>query len=123
MGFFKDVRKLQQAGREASKHFDPAAQMRAASAQMSQMADQATLMSTGEAATATVSAIRNTSTMINANQLCEVDLLVMPSVGAPFPATATVQGAAGVAGLVPGTRLSVRYDPSVPTSVAIVGPA
>ncbi|MEO1055971.1 MAG: DUF3592 domain-containing protein [Actinomycetota bacterium] len=119
MGFFKDVKKLQQQGKEISKGYDPVAQMKAASASMQQMTQQTNLLATGIPATATVNELRDTGMEVNLQPIMEVDVTVFPTDGAPFPATARTQGHGVIAGLAPGTQVQVRYDPADPSVVAI----
>ena len=119
MGFMKDIRDLNKLGKEAQKDFDPAAQMRAATAQMQQMTAQTNLASSGTAATATVVAIRDTGTMVNYMPVVEVDVLVRPDGGVPWPATAVNVGHARLAGLSPGVSITVRFDPADPSTVAL----
>jgi hypothetical protein len=119
MGFMKDIRELKKVSKEASKNFDPAAQMRAATAQMQQMTAQANLASSGTAAAATVVGIRDTGTMVNYMPVVEVDVLVRPDGGVPWPATAVNVGHARLAGLAPGVSVTVRFDPADPSTVAL----
>ncbi len=120
MGFFKDARQLSKMGKEMSKDYDPAAQMRQASQQMQQMTQQSQLLVNGTPARATVTALRDTGTEINLQPVIEVDLTVFPDGGgAPFPATATTQGHAQLATLTPGATVAVRYDPADPTTVTL----
>lgn len=119
MGLFKDLRKVSKMSKEMSKDFDPVAQVRAANAQMQQMTTQNQLAVTGLTATATVNALRDTGTLINYQPVIEVDVTVLPAGGAPFPATATVNGHAILATLTPGSTVNVRYDPANPSVVAL----
>jgi hypothetical protein len=119
MGFMKDLRDLSKAGKEASKGWDPAAQMRQANEQMKQMTTQSTLLTTGTIARATVTALRDTGTMVNYQPVVEVDVTVLPANGMPFPATGTSVGHAPLASLQPGTNIQVRYDPANPSVVAL----
>jgi len=119
MGFFKDVRQLSKMGKEMSKDFDPASQLRDASNQMRQMAAQNELLVTGTPAEATVIALRDTGMEVNLQPVIEVDLTVFPAAGVAFPATATMQGHAQLATLSRGATVRVRYDPADPTIVAI----
>ena len=120
MGFMKDLRDLNKLGKEASKDHDPAAQMRAATAQMNQMAAQSRLAHSGAEATATVVALRDTGTQVNLQPVTEVDLTVVPLGALPFAATAPVFGQAQLAGLVPGGTVRVRYDPAEPGTIVII---
>ncbi|MEM8618597.1 MAG: hypothetical protein AAGF73_02635 [Actinomycetota bacterium] len=119
MGFFKDVKKLQQQSKEISKGYDPVAQVKAASASMQQMTQQTNLLATGVPATATVNELRDTGMEVNLQPIMEVDVTVFPAAGAPFPATARTQGHAVIASLTPGTQVNVHYDPADPSVVAI----
>ena len=67
MGFFKDLKKLSDQSKEVSKDWDPAAQMRQASAaieatteMMAQQTAAARIAESGEPASARVSAARDT---------------------------------------------------------------
>ena len=121
MGLLRDIRDLQRAGTELARDFDPAAQMRAATAQLQHMTGQAGLTTSASAvtATATVTALRETGTTIDAQPVIAVDVLVLPIAGAPFPATVSIQGVARLVGLAPGATVAVRYEPASPTVVAL----
>lgn len=120
MGFFKDLREVSKAGAEAGEGWDPAAQMRLATDQMQRSAAQSRVLASGSAARATVVEVRDTRTVMNQLPLVEVDVLVIPDDGAPWPATVVNVGHANLAVLRPGASVSVRYDPADPTTVAIV---
>ena len=119
MGFLKDLRDLKKVSDEASKGFDPAAQMRAATAQMQQATAQSRLASSRNAvsAPATVVAVRDTGRMVNYQPLVDVDVLVTPEGAAPWPATVATFGHGQLAGLQVGARIAVRYDPADPVTV------
>lgn len=117
MGFLKDVRDLSALSKHASEGYDPAAQMRAATAQMQQVSAQTRLLQTGTDASATVLAVRDTGTHVNHQPMLEVDLTVLAQGGLPFPATATVTGHAQLAVLRPGASVRVRYDPDGPATM------
>jgi hypothetical protein len=119
MGFFKDVRNLSKVSKEATKGFDPAAQMRSATASMQQMTAQQRLRSAGLAAPAKVVALRDTGTMVNYQPVVEVDVLVTPDGSVPWPATAVNMGHAQLAGLAPGVSVVIRYDPADPSTVVL----
>ena len=122
MGLFKDVRKLQKAGKEASAGYDPVAQMKAASAQMQQVTKQQQIAATGVPAPATVTALRDTGTEINLQPLTAVDITVFPAALPPFPSSMSVVGHAALSGLVVGSQINVRYDPTDPSSAVLTGP-
>ena len=119
MGFLKDIRNLGKVSKEASKGFDPAAHMRSATAQMKQMTAQQRIASSGTSAPAKVVALRDTGSMVNYQPVVEVDVLVTPDGGVPWPATAVNMGHAGIAGLAPGVSVMVRYDPADPSTVVL----
>ena len=121
MGFLRDIRDLQRTGKELARDFDPAAQMRAATVQLQHMTQQADLATSASAvtATATVTALRETGMMIDTQPVAEIDVTVLPTAGAPFPATLRVQGVARLVGLAPGATVAVRYEPASPTVVAL----
>ncbi|MFI5915337.1 hypothetical protein [Dactylosporangium sp. NPDC051541] len=119
MGFFKDVRKLQQQANEISRTYDPAAQMRAGMAQM-QQAQQSLqtqtadleLQRTGTPGAATVLALADTGTRINMVPLVRLTLLVEHGGRPPYPVTTETMlplHASAQAGV--GQRVSVLVDP------------
>ncbi len=120
MGFMKDIRELKKVSAEATKDFDPAAEMRAATAQMQQATAQSRLASSVNAvsAPATVVAIRDTGRMVNYQPMVEVDVLVTPEGAVPWPATVSTIGHGQLAGLQVGVRVGVRYDPADPATVS-----
>jgi hypothetical protein len=119
MGFFKDLKKLSKQSKEISKDWDPAAQMRQATAAiqastelMAQQTAAAALASSGESATAQVNAARDAGAMVNMQPMMEIDLLVLPEGRPPYPVTVRqVVPMAQIGRVAPGTRLSVRIDP------------
>ena len=121
MGFFSNVRELKKMGKEISRDFDPAAQMRAASAQMTQMTQQANLSTSATAVTspASVVGLRETGTMVDLQTVVDVDVIVMPAGDAPFPAVVRVMGMAQLVGVSPGATIHVRYEPANPSIVAL----
>jgi hypothetical protein len=120
MGIMKDIRDLSQLGKQASEGWDPAEQMRAATSRMQQAAAQSRLLASGTAARATVVALRDTGTVLDYMPVVDIDVLVMPTDGVPWPATAVNVGHANLAVLRPGVAVTVRYDPAEPSAVAIV---
>jgi hypothetical protein len=119
MGFLKDIRNLSKVSKEASKGFDPAAQMRAASANMQQMTAQQRIATSGTSSPATVVALRDTGSMVNYQPVVEIDVLVTPDGAVPWPATAVNMGYARIAGIAPGVAVTVRYDPADPATVVL----
>lgn len=127
MGFMKDLRKLSKQSEEISKDWDPAAQMReasaaieATSAMMAQQTAAAGLAASGEPATAQVSSARDTGTLANLQPVVEIDLLIYREGQPPYPATLRqIIPMSQVGRLVPGTQLPVKVDPADPAAVWI----
>jgi hypothetical protein len=118
MGFLKDIRTMQKLGNEARRDWDPAAQMREATARMQQLSGDAVLLTSGAHAPAVVTTVRDTGTVVNNLAILEVDVVVMPAGGVPYPATGMLTGHAGLAVVRQGATVNVRYDPSEPSVVA-----
>ncbi len=126
MGFFKDVVTLTKQGNEINRNRDVGAEMAAASAAMTQanqfMADQAaaTRLASAPRASMQVLAARDTGMVVNMQAVIELDLLVQPDGGVPFPATVRqLVPAAGLGRVVPGSTLIGKADPADPTTVLI----
>ncbi|NQV05131.1 hypothetical protein HQ535_01155 [bacterium] len=127
MGFLKDMKKLSKQSKEASKDWDPAAQMREASAalaatseMMAQQTAAAELAESGEPATAQVNAARDTGTVANLQPVMEIDLLIFAGGRPPYPVTLRqIVPLAQIGRLVPGTRLPVKIDLGDPGAVWI----
>jgi hypothetical protein len=127
MGMFKAMRDLQKESHEISKTWDPAAQrkqgmerMGQMQEQMAQMTKQANLQATGVTCSATVTAIRETGSVINNQPVAEIELTVLPDGLPPYPVT--IHQAVGqfhIPYLQPGAALSVKVDPNDPSSVFI----
>jgi hypothetical protein len=133
MGFFKDIKQLQDTAREMTppEHRGITGGFRAmkdgvaqANQMLGQMANDGQkaqyLMQTGRVGTATVSAVRQTGTFVNNNPECELDLQVEVDGGEPYAVT-TRQVLAMVAlpGFQPGASVPVRVDPSDAQSLII----
>ena len=127
MGFFKDLKKLSKQSKEVSKGWDPAAQMRQASAalettteMMARQTAAAEIAASGDPATAQVNAARDTGTVMNMQPVMEIDLLVFPEGQPPYPVTLRqIVPLAQVGRLAPGTRLPVMIDPADPEAIWI----
>ncbi len=125
MGFFKDLKKLSDQSKEVSKDWDPAAQMRQASAaieatteMMAQQTAAARIAESGEPASARVSAARDTGTLANMQPVMEIELLVYREGRPPYPATLRqIVPMSQVGRLAPGTELSVKVDADDPDTV------
>ncbi|MFN3258559.1 MAG: DUF3592 domain-containing protein [Ilumatobacter sp.] len=120
MGFMKDIREMKKAAKDASAGFDPAAQMRAATAQMRQVATQQRVMTEGIAAPATVVAVRDSGAMINYQPVVDVDILIAPDGQVPWPGSIVSIGHGQLAGIAPGVKITVRYDPTDPSTAVRV---
>lgn len=127
MGFFKDVRKLQKQAKEIDKTWDPGAgmaqavqAMQSAGAMMEQQTLAARLAVEGEAASAQVTAARDTGQLINLQPVIEISLLVFLEGQPPYPVTLQqVVPMAQMGRLTPGTRLAVKVDPRARESIWI----
>ena len=127
MGFLKDLRKLSKQSKEASKDWDPAAQMREAAATLEEtgemMARQtaaAELAVSGSPATAQVNAARDSGALANLQPVMEIDLLVFSEGQPPYPVTLRqIVPLSQVGRLVPGSQLPVKIDPADPGTVWI----
>jgi len=125
VGFFKDLRTLTAQGKAIEKTLPPmkdrmadaSARMAEANqmmAAMAQGAGQATSgLTSGVAATATITAARQTGAMINFNPVVELELLVMMPSGVPMPvARREVVQQIHLGRCQPGLRLNVKVDPN-----------
>lgn len=112
MGLFKDVRELQSLGKEAQKGYDPVAQAKAASAQMSQMVAQQQAAATAGPATtpAMVVALADTGTFVNHQPVFDVEVTVLPPDSPAFAATLPAHGHTTVVNHQPGRLTHVRFD-------------
>ena len=123
MGFFKDVKTLKEMGREELHKVDMKATMANGMAQMQAMNDMAATSAiavNGVAATASITAVRQTGAQINFAPVIELDLLIFGAAGAPYPVTRreTVQQIY-LARAQPGLSLKVKVDPNDITAVWI----
>ncbi len=132
MGFFKDVRTLSAQGKEMRDNAPPmkdkmanmSSKMAEANAMMAGMAQGAAqtnaAIASGVAATATITAARQTGALINFNPVVELDLLVMLPSGVPMQATRQepVQQV-HLGRCQPGMRLNVKVDPTNANSLWI----
>lgn len=119
MGFFGDLRKLRQQANQLNANSDPAARMRAGTAQMQQvqLSMQAQtadleLQRTGTPGVATVIGLADTGTRINDQPMVRLSLLVEHSGNPPYPVTREVLlpvHAFAQAGV--GQRVSVLVHP------------
>lgn len=116
MGLFKDARELSKMGREMQKDYDPAAQVRAATAQMQSAAAPLT---TGVVTKAIVISLGDTGTMVNQAPVMNVELTVLPDASPAYAATAQTYGHAVLATIAPGQLTHVKVDPADPRVVAL----
>jgi hypothetical protein len=133
MGFFKDIKQLQDTAREMTppEHRGISGgfrSMRDGVAQANQMLGQMAndgqkaqyLMQAGRVGTATVSAVRQTGTFVNNNPECELDLQVVVDGGEPYAVTLRqVLAMVALPGFQPGASVPVRVDPSDAQSLII----
>ena len=133
MGFFKDLKQLQDTARELTppEHRGVMGGVRAMKdgvAQANQMLGQMAsdgekaqyLMATGQVGSATITAIRQTGTMVNYNPECDLDLQVAVNGSAPYPVThRQVIAQVALASFQPGATVSVRVDPDDAQSLIV----
>lgn len=133
MGFFKDLRsvKKQAEAMTPQEYRGLAGSMRMAKDGMAQMnealgglADYQQkvqhLNAVGRPGTATVTAIRQTGTMINENPECDIDLQVVVDGGPPYAATVRQTIAMiAIPSFQPGKEVPVKVDPQDPSSLII----
>ncbi len=120
MGFLKDMKKLSTAGKEAQKNFDPAAQMQQATQMMAMQNAAAHVATTGTPANMQVTASRDLQTQVNMQPLVELQLLITPEGGAPYPATVQqVVPMTALSRIAPGSSLTGKVDPANQSAVWI----
>jgi hypothetical protein len=127
MGIFKDLHQVSKQGKALGAQSDVGAQLQRGMDSMAQathhMAEQtagAQLAVTGTPAQLQVTAARDSGTVVNMQPVVELDLLIHPESGPPYPTTVRQTVPLASAGrVVPGAMLSGRVDRSAPTSVWI----
>lgn len=126
MGFFKDVRTLSRQANEINRNRDVGAEMAAASAAMTQanqfLNDQAAAsrLAAAPRVSMQVLAARDTGTVVNMQAVLELDLLVQPDGGVPFPVTARqLVPSAALGRVVPGSVLTGKADQADPSALWI----
>jgi len=133
MGFFKDIKNLQDTAREMTppEHRGLGGGFRAMKdgvAQANQMLGQMAsdgqkaqhLMQAGRIGTATVTGVRQTGTFVNNNPECELHLQVSVDGGAPYHVNhRQVLAMVALPGFQPGASVPVRVDPEDPASLII----
>ncbi|MGI8332938.1 hypothetical protein ACRYCC_23550 [Actinomadura scrupuli] len=128
MGFIRSLLQINRQAKEIGKTFDPVQQsrngvqmMRSMNARLAEQNAAGRLVATGVAATASLTAVRDTGSRINSDPLVELDLLVMAAGRPPYPVTlSSVVPITGMGQLRPGTALAIRVDPQRPEQVAVV---
>lgn len=132
MGVFKDLRTLSAQSKEIRDNAPPmkdtmanmSSKMAEANAMMAGMAQGAAqsnaAIANGVAATATITAARQTGALINFNPVVELELLIMLPSGVPMQATRQepVQQL-HLGRCQPGLRLHVKVDPTNASSLWI----
>ncbi|MDO8390106.1 MAG: hypothetical protein Q7V57_06430 [Actinomycetota bacterium] len=131
MGFFKDIKKLNDQGKEMREQYpvqDQLANAQASMAQANQMmaqmaassAEATAAMTNGVDAFATVTTAQQTGAMMNFNPVVDLDLLVMLPSGVPMPVRRQeVVMQMYLSRCQPGSRLKVKVDPANPTGLWI----
>jgi hypothetical protein len=124
VGFLKDLKKLNDLGRQAEASFDPAAMTASAQGSLAdltahmrqQVAAGQAVQATGVAGSATVVAATQTGALVNFNPVVRLELLVTVPGRPPYPAA--------VETVVPQIHLvRVQRGATVPVSVAAADPA
>ncbi len=131
MGFFKDIKKLNDQGKAIREQYpvqqqlaDAQVRMTQANAMMADMANQAAIataaMANGVDAYATVTTATQTGAMMNFNPVIDLELLVMMPSGVPMPVRRqeTVQQMY-LSRCQPGSRVKVKVDPANPSALWI----
>jgi hypothetical protein len=133
MGFFKDLKQLQDTAQEMTppEHRGVMGGFRAvrdgvaqSSAMLQNLATDGQkaqhLMASGQVGQATISSIRQTGKLINYNPECELELQVSVNGSAPYAVThRQVVAQVALAGFQPGASVPVRVDPADPQSLII----
>jgi hypothetical protein len=127
VGFFRDLRKLNKMGKESYLQMDVGAQIAQANAAMTQaqqmMSAQTAALDAarnGEPASATITGVRATGTLVNYQPLVEVSLLVTRDGAPPYPVTLTDQiTVENRMTCHPGREVQVAVDPDDPSKVWI----
>jgi hypothetical protein len=131
MGFFKNLNKLteqgdamQQAMDVKAMNQDAMARMQDASNLMAHMTQQntlaAALAANGVDGTASISAVRNTGSLVNYSPVLELDLVVMLPGRPPIPVTRRELVEQMFLGKAqPGNTLRVRANPDDPTELLL----
>ena len=133
MGFFKDIKNLQDTGKAMTppEHRGVLGGFRAMKdgvAQANQVlggiANEGQkaqyLMQAGRVGSATISTVRQTGTFVNNNPECEIDLQVSIDGGAPYAVThRQVLAMVALPSFQPGASVPVRVDPNDASSLII----
>jgi len=133
MGFFRDLRSVQQQTRDMTPQEyrgmgglmrlskDGMAQMSTSLGQMQADAQKAQhLSANGRPGTATITALRQTGTFVNENPEVEMDLEVTVDGMQTYPAThRQVIAMIAAPQFQPGSTVPVKVDPAEPTSLIV----
>jgi hypothetical protein len=133
MGFFKDLKQLQDTAKEMTppEHRGMIGGFRAMKdgvARSNEMLQSLAtdgqkaqyLMASGTVGQATISAVRQTGRLINFNPECDLDLQVSVNGGPPYPVThRQVLAQVALPSFQPGATVPVRVDPADPQSLIV----
>jgi hypothetical protein len=127
MGFFKSMGELNKQAKQIEKNWDPGKQMKDGMARMGQLNEQlaaqtqaANLALTGTPATAAIVSAVQTGAMVNFQPTLQIELLVIPAAGVPYPVTVTQVVAQPFLGkAVAGGNVAVKVDSADPQTLWI----
>jgi hypothetical protein len=127
MGFFKSMGELNKQAKQIEKNWDPGKQMADGMARMSAVNEQlaaqtqaANLALTGTPATASIVSAQQTGAMINYQPTLQLELLVIPTGGVPYPVSVTqVVEQPFLGKAVAGGNVAVKVDSANPQTVWI----
>lgn len=124
MGFFRSLKELHDIGREQRRTFsvqDQLASMQASMDQASAAMAMARPAAGSVPATASITSMRDTGTMLNNAPLVEFELMVQVTGGAPVPARTTCPvPLTHLSSLVPGGRIAVLADAANPAGAVAI---
>jgi hypothetical protein len=125
MGMFKSMHQLHKQAKEIDKDFHPGqmmadgqSRMAEASAMMAAQTKATQAALTGLDGSATISAVRQGSTLVNFQPVVEIDMTVMVPGRMPYPATVEqVVAQVNLHRLAPGASIPVKVDAGDPQAI------